>query len=527
MQETLKKTLDTIFPLCKATLPAKDWKSVVEECGPDFEPEKFLNTLSFQAGDDDKNLLPDLARLELAAHAAENTAVATNPESISINPSLHLLEISWQKLLPLLNKVHPDDQDRESEMILVWKLQHSGEVVMRPAIETDLLALKIIIEEIPPESLISGSDLSVGSVDQTLKEAVRKGILLSPGSKIRRDPLFLKAGPAFDAYQTAEVFTLQWHITQQCDLSCKHCYDRSDRAPMPLEYGLIVLDQMRAFCLENYVDGQVSFSGGNPLLYPYFHELYRAAVDRGLGVAILGNPTPKQAMERIIAIRKPAFYQISLEGLEKQNDSIRGAGHFKRALKFLALLKELEIYSMVMLTLTQDNMGEVLPLAEFLRNKTDHFTFNRLSRVGEGANLVSAHRDRFKEFLADYLVAAGKNPILGLKDNLFNILQFQKGLPPLDGCAGYGCGAAFNFLTVLPDGEVHACRKFPSLIGNIFDQSLGDIYFSGGAQRYRNGCTDCSDCPIRPACGGCLAIAHSAGHDVFTERDPYCFIESG
>ncbi|MCK7513012.1 MAG: hypothetical protein MZV70_59310 [Desulfobacterales bacterium] len=39
-----------------------------------------------------------------------------------------------------------------------------------------------------------------------------------------------------------------------------------------------------------FVGGQVSFSGGNPLLYPKFLDLYRAAVDRGFPVVILGKP---------------------------------------------------------------------------------------------------------------------------------------------------------------------------------------------------------------------------------------------
>jgi radical SAM protein with 4Fe4S-binding SPASM domain len=94
----------------------------------------------------------------------------------------------------------------------------------------------------------------------------------------------------------------------------------------------------------------------------------------------------------------------------------------------------------------------------------------------------------------------------------------------LGGCAGFGCGAAFNFVSLLPDGEVHACRKFPSLIGNIFSQSLREIYDAPVARRYRAGSFACRECRLRPACGGCLAVSHGFGLDVFTERDPYCFL---
>ncbi len=195
-------------------------------------------------------------------------------------------------------------------------------------------------------------------------------------------------------------------------------------------------------------------------------------------------------------------------------------------MKFLGVLDELHIYSMAMLTLTRDNLDQVLPLAEALCGRTDSFTFNRLSQVGEGAKLHLISPEAYKAFLESYLKAVDTNPVLALKDNLINILYHQTGSDPFGGCTGFGCGAAFNFLTVLPDGEMHACRKFPSLIGNVFEQSLKQIYESRLAKSYRAGTKACLSCPIRPVCGGCLAAVYSHGLDVFNDRDPFCFMQS-
>ena len=100
------------------------------------------------------------------------------------------------------------------------------------------------------------------------------------------------------------------------------------------------------------------------MLYPHFNELYQAAADRGFMTAVLGNPMPRHRIEEMLAIKKPEFYQVSLEGLREHNDYIRGQDHFDRIFDFLDLLKEKNIYSMVMLTLTRANMDEVLELAE-------------------------------------------------------------------------------------------------------------------------------------------------------------------
>jgi selenobiotic family peptide radical SAM maturase len=178
---------------------------------------------------------------------------------------------------------------------------------------------------------------------------------------------------------------------------------------------------------------------------------------------------------------------------------------------------------MVMLTLTRDNLDQVLELGERLRGITELFTFNRLATVGRGAELSAVPPEEFPDFLARYMDAAETNPCMGFKDNLFNLLRWQRGLSLEGGCAGHGCGAAFNFLALLSDGEVHACRKLPSLIGNIHQQRLNEIYHGHAARRFRSGSKSCSTCPIRPVCGGCPAVSYGFGRDIFTDLDPYCF----
>jgi sulfatase maturation enzyme AslB (radical SAM superfamily) len=143
---------------------------------------------------------------------------------------------------------------------------------------------------------------------------------------------------------------------------------------------------------------------------------------------VLGNPAPREEIERLLSIQQPEFFQVSLEGMPEHNDSVRGQGHFHRTMKFLDLLRELGVYSMVMLTLTRENVRQVLPLAGLLSGHADVFTFNRLSQVGEGASLQLPSRDEYAAFLKEYLDASNTNPGLGLKDNLLNLVLRRKGL---------------------------------------------------------------------------------------------------
>ncbi len=330
------------------------------------------------------------------------------------------------------------------------------------------------------------------------------------------------------AGRRSPTFTLQWHVTDACELSCRHCYRDPSNGTRPggpsLAEALGVLDGLVSFCRRRSVRGQVCLTGGNPFLHPGFHEIYAGAAARGLPVSILGNPVPRDWLLRAIEVVPPVSYQVSLEGLPETNDAIRGPGHFERTEKFLALLGELGVPSVVMLTLHAGNLGEVLPLARRLRGLARRFAFNRLSQVGGGETMEMPSRREYAAFLRDYLRAAREERHLATKENLLALAWDGDGGPRRPrGCTGYGCGAAFNFLALLPDGELHACRKFPSPVGHLAMQSLDEAWSSPEAARYRSGSDGCRWCHLRNRCGGCLAVAHGAGLSPLADRDPHCF----
>lgn len=515
-----------MFPTTRKLLGQTTWSRLFGHSLHDLQPESVPPVLEQVAGLTHPEWLPELARLELACHHAMNVTLPQPDQipSLMVNPSLQLISVPWRNLLPLLTFAKKQDMERieaGEELILIWSDPTQRNLRFETALADHLLALKLTTEQISPEEAAHQASKPVALFDAVLWDAVRKGILLAPESRLRRNASFTTAQP--DQQTAAEVFTLQWHLTQACDLNCKHCYDRSQRQSFPFERALSLMQELRDFCWSRYVLPQVSFSGGNPLLYPHFFEIYQAAADHGLMTAILGNAAERNQIERIMAIQRPVYYQVSLEGLEEQNDLIRGEGNFRRTIAFLQMLTDMGVPNLVMLTLTRSNLDQVIPLAELLEGITGGLTFNRLALFGQGAQLALPTKEEYRTFLEQYLAALPTHPVLALKDSLLNILLEEKDHELFGGCAGFGCGAAFNFLAVLSDGEVHACRKFPSPVGNILTQRLEEVYNSETAARYREGSTACSSCSLKPVCGGCLAVTASFGQDPLTQRDPYCF----
>ncbi|ACU88906.1 thio(seleno)oxazole modification radical SAM maturase SbtM [Desulfomicrobium baculatum] len=470
--------------------------------------------------------LPDICALELAMEkVASKTVDQPGPaDGIIVNPSLELCVLHTSGCVDVIHGLSTERCPvHGQEMIMVWKNRGMQKVTVAVAKPEDLAAIKIITDGVDPSSAETEANVTPGLVDILLGKAVDKGILLSPASLIRRKRQdFSDSLSIPEEHLSAEVFTLQWHITQDCDLFCRHCYDRSARANMAVDKALDVIDDFHSFCRDRHVRGQISFSGGNPLLYPGFLEVYERAARKGFAVAILGNPTTRETMDSILKIARPEYFQVSLEGLPAHNDSIRGHGHFQRVMNFLEILRAVHVQGQIMLTLTRDNMNQVLPLAELLEVKVWGLAFNRLSPVGRGAALALPSPAEFQDFAARYCESASRLSVLSFKDNMLNAHLAATGQPLFGGCTGFGCGAAFNFMALLPDGEVHACRKFPSLIGNIAAASLGEIYDGQAAVSYRTRSEACRECAIVATCGGCPAVVSGLGLDIAKDRDPFC-----
>ena len=324
--------LETIFPACSSILGAKIWQQIVSETRADLTPEALRERLASIAGEGPAPAyLGDLAALEWAIHATSGMMMESDGdvEEPAINPTLSLVEVRWKNLIDLLggnNRLVPEKGD---ERVLVWKVPGTGEV--RACVPTD--------EDIPYSQDAGRRDRSQNpggngrvpdpSSVRGLQRARKKGLTKGPSTRIVRGNDFAPDPTRDRTYLEASVFTLQWHLTQACDLSCRHCYDRSERESITFAKALEVLDDFNRFCRTKHVRGAITFTGGNPLLYPDFVPLYRAASGYGFALAVLGNPTERPVLEELVSIRKPDFFQLSLEGLAEHDKWIPGAGSFR------------------------------------------------------------------------------------------------------------------------------------------------------------------------------------------------------
>lgn len=305
-----------------------------------------------------------------------------------------------------------------------------------------------------------------------------------------------------------EIFTLQWHITNHCQLKCKHCYvDFSERRTMDYSDFQKAIRNYRNFLDRFGVAGRIYFTGGDPLLHPKFWDMVAVARAAGIDVSVFGNY--HLLYDRNLVKMKEhgiKFYQLSLEGLEPIHDDIRGQGTFRGVIDAIGRLESHGIQTLVNMTVSRMNLDQVLPLIEYLAYHTElsRFDFVRLVPMGRATSdqMVTSLEYRVMLLkvlrLEEKIKADGRKLVIGKKDHLWKLLYHEADRLRIDmSDMANGCGMAYRHLTIVENGDIYLCRKLPVKIGNLVQDDLATIYENNDtvtevlSNEYVVGCQTC------------------------------------
>ncbi len=334
------------------------------------------------------------------------------------------------------------------------------------------------------------------------------------------------------------TFGFQWHLTEKCDQKCKHCYSVSEQKrgivqqELNKEQYLAVMDNILDFC--NKIDAQPGFSitGGDPLLCNHFWDVAECLKANDIPFTILGNPfhLNEDVCNELFSLGCWS-YQMSLDGLRDTHDSIRKKGSFDITMQNFELLKSAGIKTSAMNTVTAYNFHDLIKLIYHVVDaKIDSFAFARYVPVGVSDSLGMISSMEYKNLLENVLYAydklVGKGTSFSLKEHLFKLLLWEKGLykPSIVKKVNDGCNCGISQCAILPDGQVFACRRFSSYIGNVIESSLENIFYGNEMSQYRQieHLKGCCNCELLYDCRGCHAVSHGVSGDYF-EADPQCW----
>jgi Fe-coproporphyrin III synthase len=358
---------------------------------------------------------------------------------------------------------------------------------------------------------------------------------------------------AFSGMYKPVVF---WNLTDRCNLSCAHCYNRS--GPESRTEGELSTDEALDLIDDLAETGipLILFTGGEPLLREDIWELADHARKKGIKMALSTNGTLiTTEVARRIKKSGIEYAGISLDGAQElTHDRFRNSpGAFDRTVAAFASCREAGLRCGVRVTLTKENCGELAALIDLsLTLGASRFclywlvptgrgieSYGRLQlgpgEVTEALTLIYRKAKETDPSSMEFLTVDAPQDCIHLLssmelDDSPDIAEARQLLQSLNG----GCSAGTRVANIDSHGNVYPCQFARSehfFVGNIRDTPFSRIWadttnpvlvrFRQKQARFGGRCADCT---YRDLCGGgCRVRAYTVNRD-FLAEDPFCFV---
>jgi len=279
-----------------------------------------------------------------------------------------------------------------------------------------------------------------------------------------------------------------WFITDKCNLRCKSCilYERHpfEKTEPNINKCLSILKQLN--------EAGIAFlfiAGGEPLLRDDLHIIGKKAKNYGINTTIFTNGTlvTEEKVNQIINSFDSIVF--SIDGLEEENDIIRGKGMYKKAVNglkiFRSISKNYPVYVNCVI-----NKFNISTLNEFV---------HKMKSLG--VNKVKLQPNCFVDYKPSHKQAVNaldkldklriKYPEIVSGDNFYfdKMRLYFARKNNFAFCKAHTLGHP----AIFPDGNISACCEFPLIIGNIYKNSLINILNSQLNHKIK-GISKCKGC---------------------------------
>jgi len=337
-------------------------------------------------------------------------------------------------------------------------------------------------------------------------------------------------------------FHLQWHITERCNLKCKHCYfdEKFLKNELSSNKLFAVLDDyinlLKKWKLSREAS-RISITGGEPLIrndfFKFLERCYQNREKTRYGILTNGILLSDEKVAKLKRF-KIDYAQVSLEGMEKNNDEIRGKGTFKKIIKAVKLLIKNKIDTGISVTVTKQNLRNIpllIKLAEKLR--INSLGLRRFIPIGRGEQIkkLMLSPQETKELYL-YIIKTNQK-LVDQKSKLGLNIGCEDGILAQEGYRTNTCVAGYSSLTILPNGDVYPCRRLPIYVGNVLKQSLEEIFYKSEELKKlrnpKNMNARCQSCAYSDECqGGAKCVSYGYWKDSYINGpqflpDPQCW----
>lgn len=335
-------------------------------------------------------------------------------------------------------------------------------------------------------------------------------------------------------------------LTEKCNLHCDFCLIdassiKATEEELDTSEWLTLFERLKKLHVFN-----ISLSGGEIFLREdLFVLLKKLRENRMHKITLLTNGTmitgETAAQLRTINIKNIA---ISLDGIEKSHEQIRGSGTFKKTVKGIQHLLEVGISPQISFTPVKNNYKDLSPLIDLTAALgISVIQVNTLTPEGRCIEVYDGIALEYPNQIKTVLNVVEKKRKEYPALKIFCNFGFYYHLPESyryfkENPQNYemkhlkdGCGAASTSCVVTPNGDVLPCEGLKAFIGgNIREHDLLDIWNNSGnfktirelSKTPMDQIPICKDCKYIFLCdGGCRALAYLIQNDLYAPS-PLC-----
>lgn len=158
-----------------------------------------------------------------------------------------------------------------------------------------------------------------------------------------------------------------WCITSRCNESCKFCYRLDNYKELSLEGNIYILNILKDLNVK-----EITFSGGEALLYPYLMEMMEQTHKYGIKNKLItnGRSLTNKMIDKLNGLLDEIT--LSLDSLDDEihNEMGRGLDHGKNIIRILDYIikNNINIKVKINTVVSKVNYDEIVKIGKFLNN---------------------------------------------------------------------------------------------------------------------------------------------------------------